>query len=301
MARAPCRGAGRSLAPCDASTEATDRGKHECRRTRPSGGRGGTRARADVCRGVGRDAAGVGGGRESAAAHAPRRRSAGRGFGSVRRGHGGRRAERRGAAEPARASRSLPRRRKPTSVPAWSIFSARRSDGIGSSKPRIVLRRSRQRRFLSDDDRQMALQIAKLAFQYARAKAALLKSEKPPAAASSDQATALAARRERAGTAGAARTCRPDGAGSAATKQSQPAQAAGRAAQSRERERQGRPRASCSRASARDRPEPDRTRPVASGFLQRDPAIRDDRQYQPAIRAPGCWARSTRSSAACLS
>ena len=32
-----------------------------------------------------------------------------------------------------------------------------------------------------DDDRQMALEIVKLAFQYARAKAALLKSEKPPA------------------------------------------------------------------------------------------------------------------------
>jgi small-conductance mechanosensitive channel len=38
-----------------------------------------------------------------------------------------------------------------------------------------------------DDDRQMALQIARLAFQYARAKAALLKSEKAPAPPS-DQA-----------------------------------------------------------------------------------------------------------------
>ena len=39
-----------------------------------------------------------------------------------------------------------------------------------------------------DDDRQMALQVARLAFQYARAKAALLKSEKAPVA-SSDQAS----------------------------------------------------------------------------------------------------------------
>ena len=46
-----------------------------------------------------------------------------------------------------------------------------------------------------DDDRQMALQIAKLAFQYARAKAALLKSEKPPARFIRRQV--LAARRER--------------------------------------------------------------------------------------------------------
>ena len=34
-----------------------------------------------------------------------------------------------------------------------------------------------------DGDRQMALEVVKLAFQYARAAAALLKSEKPAAAA----------------------------------------------------------------------------------------------------------------------
>ena len=44
-----------------------------------------------------------------------------------------------------------------------------------------------------DDDRQMALEIVKLAFQYARAEAALLKSEKSPAAASSIRAVASSA------------------------------------------------------------------------------------------------------------
>jgi small-conductance mechanosensitive channel len=43
-----------------------------------------------------------------------------------------------------------------------------------------------------DDDRQMALEIVKLAFQYARAAAALLKSEKPPAAPTKQTSAAAA-------------------------------------------------------------------------------------------------------------